>query len=72
MTPAQDRALKIAFKEGRVYAGWNPGGGTKRISANVLDALARLGLLTVDKTSAGERVGVLTREGAAIAATLTP
>jgi hypothetical protein len=70
MTAAQDRALKIAFKEGRVYAGWNPGSGTKRVSANVLDALARLGLLTVEKTSAGEHVGVLTREGAVIAGAL--
>jgi hypothetical protein len=64
-TPAQEAALRLAYQQGHVYAGWNPGAGARtRVSAKALQALERAGLLNLART-ANDLVGTLTRAGVA-------
>lgn len=61
LTEAQRKALTLAAKNSGVYAGWNPGGHT--VGANTIRSLAKLGLLTIGKTTQNETWGLITLSG---------
>lgn len=65
-TAAQTKALKLAMTTsgGCVYAGYNINNGCRMtIGANTLRSLAALGLMIVDKTTAGETYARITAAG---------